>query len=726
MRELNPKEVGMQRGILAFFLILVSAVSAHAQITLTNDDFFDVGDFYRTNASPGGQVVTVLGAIGPGGQNDWDFTVYGGTLTRDLRYDYVDPSDGGFGGETIFPDADFAQKLTVELTADIVGYLYGRQEAAGRRIYGIYQPGLSPQPEIVHTPPGLDYPTPINFGDVWTVDTVYDQVLDVLGSPTATQSDIHVDASCDGWGTITLPDLGTVPCLRVQELTTVDVSADILGGGTLFYLDTITFRSYAWFAPGMDEVARITSEQFSTTVPPTGIPAIQFTQASAFQVQFENSGATEAPAIDPIADELLTTTANPYSLQVTATGQPAPVFSLLTAPTGMTVGGLSGLIEWTPTPADLGPHTVTVVATNGSGSDSTSYQLTVINADEPPLNLSAPFVSSGDVTLTWDPPATTTLLLSYEVRHASAAGGPFTMVGAVGGATTTFTHTGATPGAGNHYVVVAILDAAGFDTPSDPSNSAFSYLLLATETIVSHDDASAETGLVVAGLNSEMAVSFELPSTSEYALTKVAVYIEEYVGAAITLKAYDDDAGVQPGSSLVQLNYLPGDIGPGWNILSIQPEFLQPTFTGGGSFFVGVVEGATNNAIGIDDSAFGNSWTKAFGGAWSFLSSGEIMIRAIIDGDPSSGGPQFIRGDSNTDGGFDIADAIYTLAFLFSSGPQLCLVAMDANNDDAADIGDAIYTLDALFTGGPTPSAPYPGCGTDPGPLPCDSFASCP
>ena len=79
--------------------------------------------------------------------------------------------------------------------------------------------------------------------------------------------------------------------------------------------------------------------------------------------------------------------------------------------------------------------------------------------------------------------------------------------------------------------------------------------------------------------------------------------------------------------------------------------------------------------------------------------------------------PEFIRGDSNGDAGFDISDVIFTLAFLFTPGAPTpaCLDAADANDDGAIDIADATYSLAALFIpGSPSPPAPHPGCGIDP------------
>jgi hypothetical protein len=70
-----------------------------------------------------------------------------------------------------------------------------------------------------------------------------------------------------------------------------------------------------------------------------------------------------------------------YQYTVVATGQPAPVFSLPTAPAGMNIDAVSGLITWTP--ASLGDFDVTVRATNTKGTVDQSFTLTVA-ADQPP------------------------------------------------------------------------------------------------------------------------------------------------------------------------------------------------------------------------------------------------------------------------------------------------------------------------------------------------------
>jgi hypothetical protein len=88
----------------------------------------------------------------------------------------------------------------------------------------------------------------------------------------------------------------------------------------------------------------------------------------------------------------------------------------------------------------------------------------------------------------------------------------------------------------------------------------------------------------------------------------------------------------------------------------------------------------------------------------------------------------FIRGDTNRDGGCDIADAIHLMDFLFNDGPCSCLDACDVNDDGMIDIADVIYKLGNIFQNQPPPPSPYPGCGTDPtaDTLDCASFPPCP
>ncbi len=89
----------------------------------------------------------------------------------------------------------------------------------------------------------------------------------------------------------------------------------------------------------------------------------------------------------------------------------------------------------------------------------------------------------------------------------------------------------------------------------------------------------------------------------------------------------------------------------------------------------------------------------------------------------------FLRGDANASGITDIADAVFTLYWLFSDGERpSCDDAADTNDDGAIDISDVVTTLRYLFVPEVTElEAPSQVCGTDPtsDALTCLSFQPC-
>ena len=88
----------------------------------------------------------------------------------------------------------------------------------------------------------------------------------------------------------------------------------------------------------------------------------------------------------------------------------------------------------------------------------------------------------------------------------------------------------------------------------------------------------------------------------------------------------------------------------------------------------------------------------------------------------------FARGDCNSDGMISLADPLANLAYLFQSGPSLCLDAQDTNDDGGVNIVDPTYSLGYQFAMGPPPPAPFPDCGVDPtdDALGCVGFTQCP
>jgi hypothetical protein len=76
---------------------------------------------------------------------------------------------------------------------------------------------------------------------------------------------------------------------------------------------------------------------------------------------------------------------------------------------------------------------------------------------------------------------------------------------------------------------------------------------------------------------------------------------------------------------------------------------------------------------------------------------------------------RFIRGDANLSQRVNIADPAATLRYVFIATPaSFCPDAADANDDGHVNIADAIYSLDFLFRGGAVPPAPFPEPNLDP------------
>ena len=87
----------------------------------------------------------------------------------------------------------------------------------------------------------------------------------------------------------------------------------------------------------------------------------------------------------------------------------------------------------------------------------------------------------------------------------------------------------------------------------------------------------------------------------------------------------------------------------------------------------------------------------------------------------------FVRGDVNSDGALDIADAISSLDYLFGAVALSCQDAADTNDDGRLDIADPIHLLGFLFSGDTAPAAPFTDCDTDPTDdlLQCQSAGNC-
>jgi RHS repeat-associated protein len=82
-----------------------------------------------------------------------------------------------------------------------------------------------------------------------------------------------------------------------------------------------------------------------------------------------------------------------YQVQASNAEHDPLLFSLPAAPAAMTINATSGLIQWTPTTAEVGPQTVTVQADDGQGGVAVQTYTVVVSAtppDQPPVITSMP------------------------------------------------------------------------------------------------------------------------------------------------------------------------------------------------------------------------------------------------------------------------------------------------------------------------------------------------
>ncbi len=87
--------------------------------------------------------------------------------------------------------------------------------------------------------------------------------------------------------------------------------------------------------------------------------------------------ADEVPVISPIPQQWLVA-GEPFTYDVEATGNPAPTFSLTSAPNGMTIDSVTGVITWTPSSEQMGSRGVRVKATNSAGTVELSFSVNVM------------------------------------------------------------------------------------------------------------------------------------------------------------------------------------------------------------------------------------------------------------------------------------------------------------------------------------------------------------
>jgi len=133
------------------------------------------------------------------------------------------------------------------------------------------------------------------------------------------------------------------------------------------------------------------------------------------------------------------------------------------------------------------------------------------------------------------------------------------------------------------------------------------------------------------------------------------------------------------------------------------------------------------SAVDAEPLTFGGVMVYVFLQEWqrTVYDTGFLRYFAVFP----VGEEPFRRGDPNADGTVDMADAIFTLSYLFGAGPEpTCMDAADTNDDGTVDIGDPIALIQHLFGSEMDLAAPVGKCGVDPTPLEglsCLSYPPC-
>lgn len=109
------------------------------------------------------------------------------------------------------------------------------------------------------------------------------------------------------------------------------------------------------------------------------------TYDQSFNITVVNGpGAPKITSTPPLTGKVGT----PYSYQVVATGTPAPTFSLIKKPSGMSI--TAGAISWIPNANQIGNDSVIVRATNTDGMDEQAFVIVVTGNLAPPVFTSTP------------------------------------------------------------------------------------------------------------------------------------------------------------------------------------------------------------------------------------------------------------------------------------------------------------------------------------------------
>jgi len=203
-----------------------------------------------------------------------------------LRVDIVAATNGG--DNEYFPSATYAEQDTVEPT-NVIGWQYYGFTNAGRLCYGLDARAPHASTQAVFIPPSVDIPATIQLGQTWNRSsywfTTYAEIILV--------SNYFSDSAVvDAYGTVNLPQLGSVSAVRVHETHSYALSE--IWGDSVVPIDLHTNEYYYWLVPGLGVAAQLLVLG-DNVLSPGGLPYTNSFSRMYFANYFNNSPTQVVP-----------------------------------------------------------------------------------------------------------------------------------------------------------------------------------------------------------------------------------------------------------------------------------------------------------------------------------------------------------------------------------------------------------------------------------------------
>ncbi len=258
--------------------------------------------------------------------------------------------------------------------------------------------------------------------------------------------------------------LGTAPIAPARA---------ILGADGLVYL--IKAREIWAFDPVVNTIAKMGTTNYdeSTAIVLKGTDGFIYliggngTNIETFDTR---ATTTQVPVITSTPTGTTLPQSTPWSYTIAAGGKPRPTYSLVRGPAGLTVGTTAGTVAWTPTPAQTGPQTALVRASNSAGSADQLITFNVLDVPpdttppSAPTNLAVFNITANSADISWTGSTDNLGVTGYRVMEKRTSGSRWhrtTYYYTLGTTTGTSWHFANLPACSTRTYYVGAIDAAG-------------------------------------------------------------------------------------------------------------------------------------------------------------------------------------------------------------------------------------------------------------------------